>query len=140
MTKIETDFGEFPAQTLRVRDRVRTRSGLFAEIRWLDRVVLSEDFLRRHPEAHPILIPAGALEHRVPMRDVIVSPGQTICVESRYMMRGERTAGDLARAGKAFRKPESIFTYTLFHCGVPTEVRAEGMWVRLNPDVARGRN
>ena len=33
-------------------DRVRTRKGAFAEIRWLDRVVLDEAFLHNHPEAH----------------------------------------------------------------------------------------
>lgn len=134
LTRIETQFGDFPAQTLRVRDRVRTRNGLFAEIRWLDRIILSEDFLRRHPEALPILIPAGSVQRGVPMRDLVISPGQTICLESKYMEHGERAARDLAREGRAFRKPEPMFTYTLFHCGVPVEVRAEGIWVRLNPE------
>jgi hypothetical protein len=131
LTRIETDIGDFHAGALRLRDRVRTRRGTFAEIRWIDRVLLDETFLARHPEACPVLIHAGALGRGLPKKDALVSPGQVVVLDG--PPRRERTAAELVDSGKAMRKPETIFTYTLFICAQPVEVRMEGLWVSLSP-------
>lgn len=133
LARIETEFGEFPAQTLRMRDRVRTKSGTFAEIRWLDRVVLNEEFLHRHPEAQPILIAAHALGRGLPKRDLLLSSGQRLILEGGSRPRQEVTAGQLLRTGKAVRKPETVMTYTFLTCAVPVIVHVEGIWTYLEP-------
>lgn len=133
LTKIETGFGEFPAQTLRERDRVRTRRGTLAEIRWLDRVTLNEDFLHRHPEAQPIVIPAHALGRGLPRHDVMLSPGQRILAEGAMIPRREMTAAELLATGKAVRKPETMVTYTFLLCAQPVHVRIEGLFAPLEP-------
>lgn len=137
LAPIETDFGNFPAQTLRVRDRVRTRNGMFAQIVWLDRLVLNEDFMHRHPEAQPVLIRAGAIGLGMPKQDVLVSPGQMICLGGGYGPRTNKLASELVGGGKAIRRPEPMFTYTLFHCGTPVEVHVDGVWMHVDPDFVR---
>ena len=133
LTRIETEFGAFPAQTLRVGDRVRTRQGPLMQIRWLDRVVLNEEFLHAHPEAQPIVVPANALGRGYPRQDIVVSPGQKLYAEGGIAARRIVTADELRRGGKAKRKPESIVTYTFLTCATPVEVRVEGITAPLEP-------
>lgn len=133
MTRIETMIGPFPAQTLRVGDRVRTREGAFAQIRWLDRVVLDEEFLHRHPEAQPVMVPAHAFGRDTPKSDILLSPGQKIFSERFLAHRGPRTAEELLDAGSAHRRPETMITYTMFICERPVEVKVEGLWAPLEP-------
>ncbi len=78
MSRVSTSFGEVPAQVLRVRDRVRTKTGEYLEIQKIDRITLDEDFLQYHPGAQPILIRAGALATNIPKADVILAPYQQI--------------------------------------------------------------
>lgn len=133
MTRIDTMSGPFPAQTLRVGDRVRTRRGGFAEIRWLDRIALESDFLHRHPEAQPVLIPARALGQGVPHQDVVLSAGQRISLEGLMRHGNSCTAGELLGSPAARRQIETIFTYTMFICAEPVEVRVGGLWTKLEP-------
>lgn len=133
MTRVDTLSGPFPAQALRVGDRVRTRKGAFAEIRWLDRVVLDEEFLHHHPEAQPVLIPARCLGRGLPAQDVVLSPGQRVGLDGLLMPKSSCVASDLVRAHGARRKTETIFTYTMFLCAKPEEVKVEGLWVKLEP-------
>ncbi len=133
MLRIVTSFGPVPAQALRKRDLVRTRSGEFRKIEWVDRMVLDEGFLQTVPSALPILIRAGALGPSLPTGDIVVSPEQQIGIASpgappRYVAAREL----LSRPG-VLRKPEQIFTYTRFHCGDPVEVQAEGLWFHAYP-------
>ena len=133
MTRVDTMSGPFPAQALRVGDRVRTKRGAFAEIRWVDRVVLDEEFLHHHPEAQPVLIPAKSLGRGVPAHDVMLSPGQKVNLDGLLMPRSSCVASDLVRANGARRKIETMLTYTMFLCAKPEEVKVEGLWVRLEP-------
>ncbi|MCU0912136.1 MAG: Hint domain-containing protein [Rhodobacteraceae bacterium] len=133
LTKIETSFGDFPAQTLRERDSVRTRRGTLAQIRWVDRVTLNEEFLHHHPEAQPVVIPANALGRGLPRHDVTLSPGQKVIADGSLALRREMTAAELLAAGKAIRKPETIVTYTFLLCSQPVHVRVEGLYAPLEP-------
>lgn len=133
LTRIETMSGPFPAQALRVGDRVRTRKGAFAEIRWLDRVVLDEAFLHNHPEAQPVLIPGKSLGRGLPSNDVVLSPGQRVNLDGLLMPRSSCRARELIGARGGRRKSETIVTYTMFTCARPEEVKVEGLWVKLEP-------
>ena len=133
MTRITTDFGPFPAQTLRVGDRLRIRSGAYRPIVWLDRIALDEDYLARHPEDQPILIRAHAMGRGVPERDVLLAPGQPVRPGLAQSGAEARPARALTSGPRALRKPETFFTYTLFHCGQPVDVHVEGLWVPVAP-------
>lgn len=133
MTRISTTFGDVPAQALRVRDTIRTRTGECLQIQWLDRIILNEEFMQRHPEANPILIRASAMAVGLPGRDVMVSPGQAVCFSAHVAAGDFKAAGTLTGRPNIMRKPEPIITYTLFHCGRPVEVKVEGIWARVAP-------
>jgi len=133
MTRISTDFGAVPAQALRVGDRVRTRTGVIRPIVWLDRIVLDEAFLARHPGALPILIRAGAFGPGLPARDVTVAPGQPVGVGRFRSAEAPRPARMLTAGPGALRKTESMITYTRFHCGQDVEVDAERLWMPVAP-------
>lgn len=133
MTPIPTSLGPFPAQTLRVRDRIRLADGGFAEIRWLDRLKLSEDFLRRHPEALPIQVQAGALGRGLPHKDLVLSPGQPVATGRPDARIEYFRIGDLTNRPGIRTRPEPMTVYTLFHCGTPVVIEIEGVRVKIDP-------
>lgn len=133
MTRIATDCGDFPAQALRVGDRVRTRQGPIRPIAWLDRLLLDEAFLQRHPEALPVLIRQGALGPRLPARDIVVSPAQVVFAARAEPGARPKRAVELTAGPRALRKAETSVSYTVFHCGAPEEVSVEGVWMPVAP-------
>ena len=133
MARITTSFGEVHAQTLRERDLVRTRSGEFKPIKWIDRIVLEEEFLKRHSDAQPILIRVGALGRGLPRQDILLSPRQTLAPLAGQFPGSAKVASDLLHKAGVFRKAESTITYTMFHCGTPEVVMCEKLWVAVSP-------
>lgn len=128
--RIGTAFGDLPIEALRVRDEIRTASGAFAPVRWIDKLHIDEDFVHRHPSAQPICIPANAFGIGRPMKDMTVSPCQQVCVDAHVASRFQ-PAAKLRLMTRAHRLPPEGLTYYRFHCGSPTTVRAEGVWVRV---------
>lgn len=133
MSRVTTSFGDVHAQALRLRDLVRTKSGEFKPIVWLDRLVLEEEFLHRHPDALPVLIRAHALGRGLPRADLALSPRQPVSPVANRLPTSARTAADLLQRPGVFRKAETTVTYTLFHCGEPQLVMAERLWVSVSP-------
>lgn len=139
MTRISTNFGEVPAQALRERDLVRTYGGNFLPVVWVDRIVLSEEFLMRHPDAMPVELHAGLFSHGLPKQPVVLSPGQVISPDPNSGPTVRQKVRDLLDRQGVERKSEDIFTYTRLHLGEPAYVCAEGLWVHLCPEVQQGR-
>ncbi len=133
MTRVTTAFGQVYAQTLRVRDRVRTKSGEFLTITSVDRMTLDRDFLKYHPGAQPILIRAGAFARGVPTADVMLAPFQKIDATQTFIKPGENKAIDAIHRPHVYRKSENMITYTMFHCSRPALVCCEGLWVETAP-------
>lgn len=129
MTRISTSFGEIPAQTLRVGDTVRTREHGFQRVTWLDRIVLDEGFLQVHPEARPVTIGANAFGSANPTETVTVSPHQKFRVGSEPLRR----AREVLQNPRVTIPPETLFTFTIFHCDEPCEIRAAGLWLPVRP-------
>lgn len=132
LTRVETDYGHYPAQTLRVRDRVRLRSGRYCPITRIDRILLDEAFLTRNHDAQPVLIPVGRLGYGLPAEPVLVAPGQKLSDRQR-LPASLSTAQDLARAGLAHRRPEQFLTYVIFSFPEPEDVCSGGLWLRVEP-------
>lgn len=132
LTRVETDYGLYPAQTLRVRDRVRLRSGRFCPITRIDRLLLDEAFLTRNHDAQPVLISAGRLGYGLPAEPVLLAPGQKLSDRQR-LPPSLSTAQDLERAGLAHRRPEQFLTYVIFSFPEPEDVCSGGLWLRVEP-------
>ena len=133
MSRVSTAFGEVPAQALRERDRVRTKTGEYLEIQKIDRITLDEDFLQYHPGAQPILIRAGALATNIPKADVVLAPYQQIDKSQPCLRSSTNRAVDMLQKSHCQRKIEPMITYTIFHCGQPATVNCEGLWIDTAP-------
>ncbi len=133
MSRVSTSFGEVPAQALRERDRVRTKTGEYLEIQKIDRITLDEDFLQYHPGAQPILIRAGALANNIPKADLVLAPYQQIDKSQPCLQASGNRAVDTLHKSHCMRKIEPMITYTIFHCGRPATVNCEGLWIDTAP-------
>lgn len=134
LTRVTTSLGDVPAQALRERDLVRTRSGDFKRIVWLDRITLDEEFISLHPDSLPVHIRPNALGRGVPSHDVYLAPRQPIAPAANKLNgRYEEGALDLIGRPGVFRKAEAMYTYTLFHVGEPAVVQVSKMFVDVDP-------
>lgn len=133
-TRIKTTLGDVPAALLRRGDEVITPSGVSCTIEWLDRVGLDHEFLHAHPMARPRIVQPGDLGGGLPHRPLVLSgsqeivpghgvhpvPAATLLQEAPYSAAG--------------------FLYTVFHCGRPVRVLAEGVWCPVDElSSTRGR-
>ncbi|MDJ1007078.1 MAG: Hint domain-containing protein [Paracoccaceae bacterium] len=133
LTRITTALGDVPAQALRERDLVRTRSGDFKPIVWLDRIVLDEEFISLHPDALPVHIKPNALGRGIPSHDVYLAPRQPIDNRANKLAGLHDVAMDLIGRPGVFRKAEAMYTYTLFHLGEPQVIQASKMFLQVDP-------
>ncbi|MCY1125294.1 Hint domain-containing protein [Frigidibacter sp. RF13] len=130
---VMTSFGALPVQVLRQHDPLRLDDGQIRRIAWIDKVQLDEGFLASFPDAQPILIRAGALGPGLPARDMTVSPAQKVQSRMMNFSTEVRAARELIGRPGVMRKPETIVTYYLFHCGQPACVQAEGVTLQTAP-------
>ena len=131
--RVSTSFGDLPLQALRVPDPLRTASGDFARVAWIDHIRLDESFLEANPDAQPVLIPAGSLGPDRPRVDLLVSPHQKLTLTHAGMAPEIRLARDFLDRPGVSRKPMLSVSYTLFHCGEPVVVMVEGLAARVAP-------
>ncbi|PHQ97512.1 MAG: hypothetical protein COB40_04220 [Marinosulfonomonas sp.] len=129
MARVTTAYGEYHAQTLRVGDRVLTKSGEFIPIKSIDRVTFDSDYLAYHPKVQPILIRAGALAQRVPTADVLLAPYQRIHASQTLARPAVATAVDALGGPHVCRKPETMITYTVLGFDRDAVIRCEGLWL-----------
>ncbi len=80
-TLIRTARGDVPVENLRVGDLAVTTSGTHRPIRWIGSRLTH---CRRHPRPHeamPVRVAAHAFAPDRPGRDLLVSPGHSLCVD-----------------------------------------------------------
>jgi hypothetical protein len=128
-----TSFGELPIKALRLRDPIRTSSGSFLPVKWVDAVHLDEAFLGGFPDAMPIFVPARSLGRDSPKENVLVSPHQKLPVGDNTFHPDQRLARDLVARPGVMRRPVGTVSYYLFHLGEPAKVMIEGLWVQVTP-------
>lgn len=130
--RVTTAFGELPIEALRPRDDLRTFSGISASVQVVDKIHLDQDFLSQHACALPIRIPVNAFGQGRPAADLLVSPGQEVCPDAHVA-----SSFSLAKAlSSRFTLDLSLstgLTYYRFHCGAPTIIKVEGIWMRIQP-------
>jgi hypothetical protein len=129
MTRVRTSFGDVYAVALRRGDLVKTRSGEFKPIVWLDRIMLDDTFLQTMKDSNPILMPEGSVARGLPKKDILVSPRQVVSMQADFCE--QREAADLLGRPNIRRKFETGMSYTVFHLGRTEEVSCEGLWLRI---------
>ncbi len=80
-TRILTETGERPVETLAVGDCVVTAAGAVRPIRWIGHRSYRGRFLAARRDHMPVCIAAGALADGVPMRDLFVSPKHAMFID-----------------------------------------------------------
>jgi hypothetical protein len=133
-SRVATSFGHLPIEGLRLRDPLRTISGKYLKVQWIDKIHLDPDFLSRHPEALPVKISKASLGQMTPNRDVLVSPEQVLRLPRHIGQMRDRTAHSIVGHGRVLYRPSGDFTYYLFHCGEPTSVSIDGLWFEISPN------
>lgn len=130
--RVSTVFGDLPIEALRPRDDLRTYAGSSAHVQKVDKIHLDAEFLRAHQSALPIRIPVHAFGQGRPAQEMIVSPGQEICTDSHVASRFLKAKELQGRFSPDLTYSAGL-TYYRFHCGEPTIVRVDGLWVRVSP-------
>ncbi len=133
MTRVRTSFGDVHAVALRNGDLVKTRSGEFKPIVWLNRVLLDERFLAEKNDSNPIRIQAGAMGPATPTCDVLISPRQIVCPSPKSNLTERREAAQLLAKPGVTRIRETGLSYTMFHLGEAAEIHCDGMFLLLSP-------
>lgn len=135
-SKVVTSFGQLPIEALRRNDPVKTSSGRFLKVSWVEKISLDFDYLKRYPEAQPVLVGAGSLSKTTPASDMLVSPAQEFKTAVQYGECSLRISSDLVGRNGISRSYQSSFTYFLFGCAEDCFVCVDGIWCPL-PDTAR---
>ena len=133
MTSIPTMLGQMPAQALRERDLVRTADGEYRPLIRVDRIVLDEEFLSRHPEALPVMIRRDAFQKQMPKADLMLSPAQMVTPVLPSLGRIALPALDLYGRPGVIRKAEAMFTYIILHLGRPATIPIDGFRLSVGP-------
>ena len=131
--RVSTTFGDLPLMALRVRDKVRTISGEYKPVKWIDEVRLDAAFLEGSPEAQPIRIGQGALGANSPVVDILVSPAQQLSFKTEWGRRTAKAAIELLNRPKFTRAHQTSLSYFLFHCGDAEIVQIDGIWCHVSP-------
>lgn len=81
-TQVLTALGEKAVEDLRPGDLVRVFAGGYQPLRWIGSTYVTKDMLRAEPKLHPVRIGAGAMGHKLPLRDLWVSRQHRMLVAS----------------------------------------------------------
>jgi hypothetical protein len=125
--RILTTFGAAPVECLRVNDPIRTTAGRTLLVKRIRQIALDRDFLIRHPEAQPILIPMKTFAEKFPEQDMLVSPRQEMTVEIEGVLHERLNAKDIIGFNSVVRAPHGLLTYYTFEMSEPGFVYAEGV-------------
>ena len=80
-TLIRTERGEVPVEALTIGSKVLTKSGKVRPIKWIGRRSYGGRFIMGRKDVLPICIKAGALDDRVPQRDLWLSPHHALYLD-----------------------------------------------------------
>ena len=80
-TLIRTKRGEVPVEALTIGGKVLTKSGKEQPIKWIGRRSYGGRFIMGRKDVLPICVKAGALDDRVPRRDLWLSPHHALYLD-----------------------------------------------------------
>ncbi len=128
-TRVVTSFGSVPAQLVRPGDSLRTQAGGYERVRRITDYRIDEDFLRRWPDAAPVMIARNSLAQRVPTQDVLLSPAQEVVLQPAPYETRLVPARDLSGARGKIDANLGAIVYYQFHLAREARINCEGIWV-----------
>ena len=81
-TRVLTSKGEICVENLKIGDLIETLRGDAIPIRWVGRQLFRKSTERWHPSVLPVRISPWALDDGVPHRDLYLSPGHRLYLDS----------------------------------------------------------
>ena len=118
-THVLTRDGERPVETLRAGDHVMTADGRTAPVAWLGQRSID---CRRHREARPVRVRAGAFGDARPARDLRLSPDHAVFVDGVLV-----PVGRLVNGGSILRETAGWITYWHLELDRHDVLLAEGL-------------
>ncbi|MGB7102883.1 MAG: Hint domain-containing protein, partial [Xanthobacteraceae bacterium] len=113
-TQICTDRGEVAVEDLAIGDIVLTVSGAERPIKWIGRRSYGARFVMGRSDILPICIRAGALDDKVPKRDLRISPNHAMYFENMHREGVLIEARDLVN-GVSIVRVEQVEKVEYFH-------------------------
>ena len=133
-TRVATSFGHVPAQLVRVGDTVRTRTGSFERVQRISEIRIDEDFLKRRPDAAPVVIRRNALQPGAPHQDVGLSPAQMVSVGPNRFEDRLVPAATLSRQRGTIDRTLGMLVYVQLHLAGEAQINCDGVWVAAVAD------
>ena len=121
-TLIRTQAGEVPVENLTIGNKVLTMSGAFRPIKWIGKRSYNGRFVIGRNDIQPVCIKLGALDERVPKRDLWISPNHAMYLDGLLI-----EAKDLIN-GASIVRAEGVHSIEYFHIELETHdvIIAEG--------------
>jgi hypothetical protein len=108
-TRIATAVGEVKVEDLEIGDFVETLDGSLEKIKWIGRRSYVGRFIAGNKDVLPICIAKGAIADEIPSRDLYVSPGHAICIDS-ALIHAFRLVN-----GVSITQAEAVESVTYYH-------------------------
>jgi hypothetical protein len=83
-TRIATPRGDKRVETLKIGDKVMTKSGAARPIKWIGRRSFAGRFITARKDILPVCVKAGALGGNAPRRDLWISPHHAMYFDATY--------------------------------------------------------
>lgn len=131
--RLSTDFGEVPAQLIRVRDRLYCADGRYRPVLRIQAFKFDRAFLDRHPQARPVVIRKNALGDNLPATEVVLSPAQRLLLPSDRSQRTTVSADTFAPPRGSGDPFTGSVTYYAFDVGEATLLQGERIWLASDP-------
>jgi len=112
-------------------DEVLLRSGEYAAIQWINRIMLDEHILALKPDSNPVVMAPGSLGANAPANGITISPRQIICADDRSGLSTPREAAMLVSRPGVRRLVETGLSYTMLHVGESADIYCEGLYLRF---------
>lgn len=123
-TRILTQDGEVPVESLSIGDRVVTHDGHTAPIKWIGHRAYHPPFTAEPAAIRPIRFAAGCLSDGIPKRDLFVSPEHAMLID------GLLIPAALLVNGRTITQPEPPADIHYIHVELAAHdaILAEGAW------------
>ncbi len=129
-SRIATDRGATPVESLRLGDRVLTRDHGYRPIRWIGAREFTEATLAEFPELRPVRIAQGALDRTLPLADLSVSPQHRMLVTDDGAAEREMLVSAISLTGRPGIQQQETGGVIYYHVMFDAHevICSEGAW------------
>lgn len=130
-SRVKTSIGELPIEALRRRDTLRTITGDYLAVEFVDKIRLDPEFLDEVPAARPVWVRTNFLGKGMPNKDLLISKHQRINLA--HTPEEPKTIAQLLNRMALPASAQDAITLYVFHCGQPATILVDGLWCVTEP-------